>query len=80
MNRRSFALLAALAGSTPAGAAILRRCRDAVRAEDAQAIATDAYLYFYPLLTMDITRKQLTNMAPAAGRHWRSDEQVCQYR
>ncbi len=24
----------------------------------------DAYLYFYPLVTMDLTRKQLTNMEP----------------
>ena len=24
------------------------------------AIAVDAYLYFYPLLTIDLTRKQLT--------------------
>src|SRR5262249_50074298 len=26
------------------------------------AIAVDAYLYFYPLVTMDITRKQFTNV------------------
>ena len=38
-----------------------------VTAEDAQAIATDAYVYFYPLITMDLTRKQLTNVEPAAG-------------
>ena len=66
MNRRTFALLAALAGSTLlsppsfADAATLTP-------EDAQAIATDAYLFFYPLLSMDITRKQLTNMEPEAG-------------
>ncbi len=27
-------------------------------------IATNAYLYFYPLLTMDLTRLQLTNVPP----------------
>jgi hypothetical protein len=33
-------------------------------AEEAHAIAVDAYLYFYPLLSMDITRKQSTNIEP----------------
>src|SRR5471030_1062541 len=32
--------------------------------EEAHAIAVDAYIYFYPLLTMDITRKQFTNIEP----------------
>ncbi|KAA0977058.1 DUF1254 domain-containing protein [Pseudomonas sp. ANT_J28] len=35
-----------------------------VTAEEAHAIGVDAYLYFYPLLTMDITRKQFTNIEP----------------
>jgi len=29
---------------------------------EAHAIGVDAYVYFYPLLSMDITRKQLTNV------------------
>jgi hypothetical protein len=29
---------------------------------DAHAIAVDAYLYFYPLISMDLTRKQSTNI------------------
>lgn len=35
--------------------------------QEAFAIATDAYVYFYPLVTMDVTRKQLTNMEPGKG-------------
>jgi hypothetical protein len=29
---------------------------------DAQTIAVNAYVYFYPLVTMDVTRKQFTNI------------------
>ncbi len=32
--------------------------------EAAHAIGMDAYTYFYPLLSMDITRKQFTNIEP----------------
>jgi len=32
--------------------------------DQALAIGVDAYLYFYPLVTMDITRKQFTNIEP----------------
>jgi len=35
-----------------------------ITAEEAHAIGVDAYVYFYPLLTMDITRKQFTNIDP----------------
>ncbi len=34
--------------------------------EDARAIAVEAYLYFYPLVSMDLTRRQMTNIE--AGR------------
>jgi hypothetical protein len=36
----------------------------AVTEQEAQDIAVDAYVYFYPLVTMDVTRKQLTNLEP----------------
>ena len=35
-----------------------------VTEEDAHAIGVEAYLYFYPIVTMDVTRKQFTNMKP----------------
>jgi len=31
---------------------------------EAQAIAVDAYIYFYSLVTMDVTRRQITNIEP----------------
>jgi hypothetical protein len=39
----------------------------AITDQEAHSIAVDAYIYFYPLVTMDVTRKQLTNMAPGKG-------------
>jgi hypothetical protein len=35
--------------------------------QEAQAIGVDAYLYFYSLITMDITRQQISNMEPGKG-------------
>ena len=34
----------------------------AITEEAARAIGVDAYLYFYPLISVDITRKQSTNI------------------
>jgi hypothetical protein len=34
----------------------------ALKAGEAHAIGADAYIYFYPLIPMDLTRKQSTNM------------------
>jgi hypothetical protein len=35
-----------------------------ISSEEAHTIAVDAYLYFYPLISMEITRLQSTNVAP----------------
>jgi hypothetical protein len=43
------------------------QAQSAITEQEAQSIATDAYIYFYPLVTMDVTRKQLTNKAPSPG-------------
>jgi hypothetical protein len=40
------------------------RAADTISEKEAHDIAVDAYVYFYPLLTMDITRKQSTNIEP----------------
>ena len=35
-----------------------------ISAEETQAIAQEAYIYLYPLILMDLTRKQFTNLDP----------------
>ena len=55
--------IAALAIGTPAAA----RAADAISEQEAHAIGVTAYTYLYSLVTMDLTRKQLTNVAKAEG-------------
>jgi hypothetical protein len=55
---------AALAGGGPLPVA---RAAETISAQDAHSIGLTAYLYFYSLVTMDLTRKQLTNVAKAGG-------------
>jgi hypothetical protein len=43
---------------------IQAQAQDKISAAEARAIALDAYIYFYPLVSMDITRLQSTNVEP----------------
>lgn len=38
--------------------------QEAISEQEAHNIGVDAYVYFYPLLSMDVTRKQFTNVEP----------------
>ena len=53
----SMLLLAVMAG-------LPEKSRAAISEEEAHSIGVDAYLYFYPLISMDLTRKQSTNVEP----------------
>jgi hypothetical protein len=44
------------------GLAATVRAAGPITEQEAHAIGVDAYIYFYPLVTMDLTRKQLTNV------------------
>ena len=61
---RPIALALALTAATLAPA---MAATGPVTEEEAHAIGVDAYLYFYPIVTMDVTRKQLTNEEPKPG-------------
>jgi hypothetical protein len=65
MNRSAIALsLSLLIGHAVMPTAMAQSAGPAISEEAARAIAADAYLYFYPLISVDITRKQSTNIQP----------------
>jgi hypothetical protein len=65
--RRSTTLVALVALAAAVSQSPVARAQ-AITEEQAHAIGVDAYVYLYPLITMDITRKQLTNTDEGFGR------------
>ena len=68
------ALITALSIALLGTALVSGPCRmalaaDSISEQDAHSIGVTAYLYFYSLVTMDITRKQLTNATKVDGIH-----------
>lgn len=61
---RSLTCVLIAAGSLQVG---LTSRSESIFPNDARAIAVDAYVYFYSLVTMDITRKQLTDVGRVEG-------------
>jgi hypothetical protein len=67
-NRKSLALLLSiLVGPALAQMAMAQGTPPAITEQEAHAIGVDAYIYLYSLVTMDVTRKQLTNVEPGKG-------------
>ena len=58
-------LFIALAGSQAAA----QQAATPLSADEAAAIATDAYIYGYPLVTVEMTRRIVTNVAAPVGLH-----------
>ena len=63
--RGRLAAIALLAGLVGLATPQQTRAAEAISEQEAHAIGVDAYLYLYPLVTMDLTRRQLTNGGPA---------------
>ena len=63
---RRFASRSRSAQCSPAAPPVAHAA-DAISEQEAHAIGVTAYIYLYPLVTMDVTRKQLTNVAKAEG-------------
>ena len=70
--------LGLLLGLVLAPAAYAQGAPPAITEAEAHAIGVDAYVYFYPLVTMDVTRKQFTNFEPGKVPGPWSDEHVQQ--
>ena len=71
---RPHTILSAVAAVGLATGAALPARADTITEPEAHAIGVDAYVYFYPLITMDITRRQLTNASAGSRLRPRADE------
>src|SRR5438093_6135483 len=64
MFRGILPLTLSLCLGAAAAPAALGQSAAPISEQEAHAIAVDAYVYFYPLLSMDVSRKQFTNVEP----------------
>src|SRR5664279_2495366 len=65
MTKRAIALVfSLLIGPALPPTALAQATSPTITEEAAHAIGVDAYIYFYPLLSMDISRRQFTNIEP----------------
>ena len=65
--KRSKVRTAAVAVLLMLGSGTALRAAEPITEEAAHAIGVEAYIYLYPLVTMDVTRRQLTNVAACRG-------------
>lgn len=68
--QRAFSILAAsiLVGAMSVRSVVAQGAAPTLTEEQAHAIGVDAYVYLYPVITMDITRKHFTNTDKGFGR------------
>lgn len=62
-----FAFSALIGAAFVCGSSSVARAADPMSEQEAHAIGVAAYTYFYPLVTMEVTRKQLSNAAQPEG-------------
>lgn len=68
-NNRPFALAFAIIVLCCGSRASAQQAAAPLSADEATAIATDAYVYGYPLVTVELTRRVITNAARPVGLH-----------